>query len=114
LVLAVGEKTVTYVLPVTDVFQGSGQRSRYSAWGTGWKRWGSNPGRGRVSSYLLNAQTDPKVQATPVQRVPYFLSGIKRLGREVDLPPPSSAEVKNVKPYFCSSSKSSWRGRAQI
>lgn len=77
MVLAVGEKTVTYVLPVTDVFQGSGQRSRYSDWGTGWKRWGSNPGRGRVSSYLLNAQTDPNVQATCCSASAVFLVGGK-------------------------------------
>jgi hypothetical protein len=49
---------------------------------------------------------------TAIQRVPGALSlGVKRLGREVDHLPPSSAEVKQwVELYLHSPNTPSWRG----
>ena len=45
----------------------------------------------------------------PVQWVTGLSRGVKRLGRGVDHPPPSSAEVEGqVKLYICSPSGSSW------
>jgi len=60
---------------------------------TGWTVWGSNPGGGgaRFSELL---QTGPRAHPASYTRGTGSFSGVKRPGRGVDHPPPSSAEVK--------------------
>ena len=75
---------------------------------TGWTVRGSNPGGGRDFPHASRpalGSTQPPVQSVPGVS---FL-GVKRSGRGVDHPPPSSAEVKErVELYLYSPSGPSW------
>jgi hypothetical protein len=58
--------------------------------------------RQRLAIFLLTTASRPVLEPTqpPIQWVPWALSlGVKRLGREADNLPPSSAEVKNAWSY---------------
>jgi hypothetical protein len=58
--------------------------------------WGSIPGRSKI--FLYSTASTPTLGPTQpaIKWVPRHLSrGVKRQGRETDLSPPSSAEVKN-------------------
>ena len=74
---------------------------------TGWTVRGSNPGGGARFSAPL--QTVPGAHPASYTMVTASLPGVKRSGRGVDNPPPSSAEVKErVELYIFYSSGLSW------
>jgi hypothetical protein len=74
-----------------------GLRSRYSDWlrvgrPSGWS---SSPGGGKIFHFSMSSRLALDPTQPPIQRVPGTLSpGVKRLRREVDHSPPTSAEVK--------------------
>ena len=58
---------------------------------------------------LIQVQTGPGAHPTSYTMGTRSFSVVKRPGRDVDHPPPSSAEVKEiVEPYLYSPSRSSW------
>jgi len=62
---------------------------------------------GNVSfSYFSEGPTQSPIQWVPVA----LYLGVKRLGREADKSPPSSAELKNVWSYTSTPHTPSWRG----
>ena len=64
---------------------------------------GSNPGGGEIF------QTDPGTHPASCTMGTGSFLGVKRRGRSVDHPPPSSAEVEGrVELYMCSPSGPSW------
>jgi hypothetical protein len=72
------------------------QRSRYSDWVDGQPR-GQRSNPGRVSNFLFSTAYIPALGPTLplIQWVPWFFSrGVKRLGREADYSPATSAEAK--------------------
>jgi len=75
--------------------------------GVGWTVRGSNPGWGQNFPHLSKLalrHTEP-----PVRYVAVFSREVKRPGRGVDYPPPTSAGVKGrVKLYVYSPSGPSW------
>jgi hypothetical protein len=66
----------------------------------------SNPCRGRDFLNLSRPVLGPTQPS--VQRVPGIFSGVKRPGRDVDHPPPSSTAVKRAGLYIYSPFLSSW------
>jgi hypothetical protein len=73
---------------------------------TGWTVRGSNTGRGGFSAPV---QTGPVAHPASYTMGAESLPGVKRPGRVVDHPPPSSAEVKErVELYLFSPSGPSW------
>jgi len=60
----------------------------------GWTVRGSNPGGGRDFPHPSRPALEPTQPLT--QWAPGFLPGVKRPGRGVDHPTPSSAEVKQM------------------
>ena len=68
---------------------------------------GSNCGRAR---FCAPVQTGPGARAAIYKCVPGQFSGVKRLGRGVNHPPPPSAEVKEgIDLYHYSPSVPSWQ-----
>ena len=75
--------------------------------GPGWTVRGSNPGGGEIFRTRPDRPWGPPTLLYNGYRV--FFPGVKRLGRGVDYPPPSSAEVKGrVELYLYSPSGPSW------
>jgi hypothetical protein len=79
---------------ITSVRSYSGAGIAEGAWATGWMIGGSSPGRGCEFLFTASRPAQSPTQP-PSQWVPgaLFLS-VKRPGREADLSPPPSAEVK--------------------
>jgi len=74
---------------------------------TGWTVRGSDPGGGARFSAPL--QTGPVAHPASYTMGTGSFPGVKRLGRGLDHPPPSSAEVKErVELYIYSPSGPSW------
>jgi hypothetical protein len=64
---------------------------------------GQSSSPGRVKNFLFSAASRPALEPTqpPIQLVPGVLSpGVKRLGREADHSPPTSAKVKKMWIYI--------------
>jgi len=73
---------------------------------TGWTFLGSNPGGGEISAPV---QTGPGAHPASYTMGTGSFPGVKQLGRAVDHPPSSSAEVEGrVELYICSPSGSLW------
>jgi hypothetical protein len=73
----------------------------------GWTVRGSNPGGG--ARFSAPVQTDPEAHPAFYTMATGSFPGVKRPGRGVDHPPPSSAEVKErVELYLYTTSGPSW------
>ena len=73
---------------------------------TSWTVRGSNPGWG--GRFFASVQTAPGAHQAPCTMCTGSFLWVKRPGRGVHHPPPSSAEVKGVKLYFYPPSGLSW------
>jgi hypothetical protein len=77
--------------------QEPGQLSRYIDWLQAGRPRGRSWNHGRVKNFLFSTSSRPALGSTepPIQWVPGALfAGVKRLGREADRSPLTSAEVK--------------------
>jgi hypothetical protein len=87
--------------------RGGGRAQSVKRLDTGWTVRGSNPGGGEIFRTRRDRPLGPT--QPPVQWVPGLSMGVKWPGREVDHPPPYSAEVEGrVELYICSPSGPSW------
>jgi hypothetical protein len=90
-------------LPCTSpnllVHYGPGRRSRYSNWPQAGRPRGRSSNTGRVKVFLFSTSSKPALGLTqpPIKCVPGALSPrVKRMGREDNHSPPTSAEVKKT------------------
>lgn len=72
--------TLSCVLCKYKSFEKLKQHSPYKDYGTGWKVWDSNPGRGRKFPLLQNTQTSCGVHPVSYSMIIEFFSRIKATG----------------------------------